>query len=129
MNGTSPMVGQVNTPDGKVVVAGSIATLIQNDGRTESRLFAGVPPLPKAFVGGDERLAELRGRITGGGVLALEGTPGVGKTALATALAWDADVLAHFSGGVLWASLGPSPNADELLNRWAQALGNGQARP
>ena len=123
MNGTSPMVGQVNTPDGKVVVAGSIATLILNDDRTESRLFAGVPPLPKAFVGGDERLAELRGRITGGAVLALEGTPGVGKTALATALAWDADVLARFSGGVLWASLGPSPNVDELLNRWAEALG------
>jgi len=123
MNGTSPVVGQVNAPGGKVVVAGSIATVILNNGQTESRLFAGVPPLPKAFVGGDERVAELRGRIMGGGVLALEGTGGVGKTALATALAWDADVLAHFSGGVLWASLGPSPNADELLNRWAEALG------
>jgi tetratricopeptide (TPR) repeat protein len=123
MNGTSPVVSEVNAPGGKVVVAGSIAMLILNNGQTESRLFAGVPPLPKAFVGGDERVAELRGRIMGGGVLALEGTGGVGKTALATALAWDADVLAHFSGGVLWASLGPSPNADELLNRWAEALG------
>jgi len=123
MTGTSSVVGEVNAPGGKVVVAGSIATVILNNGQTESRLFAGVPPLPKAFVGGDERLAELRGRIMGGGVLALDGTPGVGKTALATALAWDADVLAHFSGGVLWASLGPSPNADELLNRWAEALG------
>ena len=53
----------------------------------------------------------------------LDGKAGVGKTTLATALAWDAEVLAHFSGGVLWASLGPSPNAEELLNRWAKALG------
>ncbi|MGZ4971319.1 MAG: tetratricopeptide repeat protein [Limisphaerales bacterium] len=123
MNNQGPLVGEIHAPDSKVVVADYIANLTLADGRTESRLFAGVPPRPPIFVGRDELVAELRGRIKDGGVLALEGAAGVGKTTLAAALAWDAEVLAHFSGGVLWTSLGPSPNTEELLNRWAEAFG------
>ncbi len=47
---------------------------------------------------------------------ALNGLPGVGKTALATELSHDADVRTHFYDGVLWASLGPHPHILGQLN-------------
>ena len=47
---------------------------------------------------------------------ALGGLPGVGKTALAAAIATDPDVQAHFADGILWAGLGKSP---DLRRSWA----------
>jgi len=55
--------------------------------------------------------------------LALTGLPGVGKTALAVALAHDPQVQAHFPDGILWASLGPQANVLGVLARWAHLLG------
>ncbi|GHO41921.1 tetratricopeptide repeat protein [Ktedonospora formicarum] len=54
---------------------------------------------------------------------ALNGLPGVGKTALATALAHDEEIQAHFSDGILWAGLGPQPDILGLLSRWGSMLG------
>src|SRR6266566_544410 len=54
---------------------------------------------------------------------ALGGLPGIGKTALAVALARDQEVQAHFRDGVLWAGLGPHPNMLSLLARWGKLLG------
>ncbi len=54
---------------------------------------------------------------------ALNGISGVGKTALATALVYDEEVLAHFSDGVLWAAVGPKPHILGILSRWGAFLG------
>ena len=54
---------------------------------------------------------------------ALGGLPGIGKTALAVALARDQQVQAHFRDGILWAGLGPHPNRLSLLARWGKLLG------
>ena len=89
--------------------------------------LVGVPMRPAVFVGRDEMLADLRVRLTRGGTFALSalnGLPGVGKTTLAVMLAHDEQIQAHFTGGVLWAGLGPNPNVDDVLNRWADALGS-----
>ncbi|MEO6892525.1 MAG: NB-ARC domain-containing protein, partial [Ktedonobacteraceae bacterium] len=85
-------------------------------------------PLQPAIelVGRDRELAQIRQRLLGGGsvaLTALNGLPGVGKTALSITLAHDQQVRAHFRDGVLWAGLGPTPNLPGLLSRWGTLLG------
>ncbi len=54
--------------------------------------------------------------------LTLHGPSGAGKTALAAAIAHDADVLEAFPGGVLWASLGENADVQHAQALWADAL-------
>src|SRR5258708_27351401 len=85
-----------------------------------------IPLLPSyPLVGRDRQLAILRQRLCGsnGMLNALSGLPGVGKTALSVALANDPEVRAHFTGGVLWAGLGPKPNVWGYILRWGAMLG------
>ncbi|MDI6792517.1 MAG: tetratricopeptide repeat protein [bacterium] len=79
-----------------------------------------------SLVGREKEMANLRAQLTSGGAVALSalnGLPGVGKTALALALAYDPTALEHFTGGMLWAGLGRKPDVDSLLNQWAAAMG------
>jgi transcriptional regulator with XRE-family HTH domain len=87
-------------------------------------------PSPSAeitqLVGRDEVLSQLKARLcSGNGSLstALNGLPGVGKTALATALVHDPEVSNRFRDGILWSGLGPHPDILALLSRWARLLG------
>jgi tetratricopeptide (TPR) repeat protein len=91
-------------------------------------LFAFVPAMPDHFVGRDEMLETLISQLTSGQALALsaEGLGGVGKTALAVALAHHQDVLSYFKDGVLWAGLGPQAGESEVMSTlaaWGMALG------
>ncbi len=84
-------------------------------------------PLPPAFplIGREKELTMLRHRLRQGGnlaVSALNGLPGVGKTAISIALAHDPELQAHFKDGILWAGLGPDPDILGHLNRWATLL-------
>src|SRR5437879_2853787 len=54
---------------------------------------------------------------------AMDGLSGIGKTALAAALAMDREVRGHFCDGILWAELGPRPNVLGHLTRWGMLLG------
>src|SRR6185437_12020909 len=54
---------------------------------------------------------------------ALSGLPGVGKTAIALALAHDPEVQACFPDGILWAGLGRTPQILEILSQWGSLLG------
>ncbi len=85
-------------------------------------------PLQPAIhlVGRDDELAQLKQRLFAGGSIALtalNGLPGVGKTALAIELAHDHEIRAYFRDGILWAALGPEPNIPGLLSRWGALLG------
>lgn len=86
-----------------------------------------VPPAGKTrLVGRDELLESLKQRLCGDvqpAMVALNGLPGVGKTALAMGLAYDPEVRKYFRDGVLWAGLGPQPDVMELLGRWGMLLG------
>lgn len=90
------------------------------------------PAIPSALageyglVGRDNLLRNLKQQLLVGkhaARCALNGLPGVGKTALATALAHDSEVQEHFSAGVLWAGLGRQPDVLGLLSRWGTMLG------
>lgn len=83
-------------------------------------------PPPMHLVGRDEELAQLKRRLCAGGsvaLTALNGLPGVGKTALSITLAHDSEIRAHFRDGILWAGLGPNPNIPGLLSHWGALLG------
>src|SRR5260370_35848835 len=88
------------------------------------------PPRPREFVGRDKLLNDLKQQLFIGKTLALfafDGLPGIGKTTMAVALAYDPDILKHFSDGVLWAGLGRQPDILARLGEWGIALGISQS--
>lgn len=89
-------------------------------------LWGNVPPKPAApLLGRDGLLSDLLARLTAGHspALSTDGLPGVGKTALAVALAHDERVRQVLPDGVLWGGLGVNPDVVTVQNQWAAALG------
>jgi len=81
-------------------------------------------PLPSyGLIGRDDLLQQCRQQVLTHQCLALYGLPGIGKTALAVALAHDDEVRSQFYDGVLWAPLGVHPNIPAILHRWGTLLG------
>jgi nucleoside phosphorylase len=113
--------------------ASPITDSLVGDISTPVTAAASPPSTPEIFLGRDEEMAELKRRLgiireeeSSGPVqvlTAVRGWPGIGKTATATVLAHDSDLLTVFPDGVLWASLGPSPNLLSELATWGRALG------
>ena len=100
--------------------------------------------LPPNYIPRPELLAEVRKRLLAGtGSLALtsaiqvkqadvlHGMGGIGKSVLARALCDDADVQAAFPDGILWATLGQTPDLTARLREWIETLGGivGQTAP
>lgn len=87
-----------------------------------------IPPLPtpvRELVGRDNLLHQLKTQLLthqNVALSALNGLPGVGKTALANQIAHDSDIHAHFSHGILWACMGQHPNIRSILSNWAALL-------
>jgi tetratricopeptide (TPR) repeat protein/transcriptional regulator with XRE-family HTH domain len=86
-----------------------------------------IPPRPAIqLVGRENELNSLKKRLMTSdnvALTALNGLPGVGKTALAIEFAHDHEIRAHFNDGILWAALGPEPNMLGSLSRWGTMLG------
>ena len=87
-----------------------------------------IPPQQVAhgLVGRDELLDRVKQRLLAGESLALSalnGLPGVGKTALAITIAHDSAVQECFCDGILWAGLGYRPDVISHLSRWGALLG------
>ncbi len=95
-----------------------------------------MPPLPDHFVERPEQQeivkAELLSESAKVGTLvvsAIYGLGGIGKSVLASKLTHDPDVQQHFADGILWATLGQSPDILPLLSGWIQALGDRDYKP
>ncbi|GCF11275.1 tetratricopeptide repeat protein [Dictyobacter arantiisoli] len=87
---------------------------------------AAIPLQAIQLIGRDQNIAQITQCLTGepsGSVTALNGLPGVGKTALSVAIAYDTTIRTFFSDGILWASLGPQPNIPGIFSRWGSLLG------
>lgn len=80
-------------------------------------------PLTTHLIGRDSLLKKVKQLISKEKGLALIGLPGVGKTALATAAIYSADINKVFPDGILWANSGRNSNILSELGRWATALG------
>jgi tetratricopeptide (TPR) repeat protein len=87
-------------------------------------VYAGVPAMPKHFLGREEMVLEMVRRLRSGTEkdVAVEGLPGVGKTTLAVSLVGHPGVLRYFGDGVLWAGLGPNADAMSILAGWGGRL-------
>ena len=91
------------------------------------------PPLPALIIGRDDDLRKLKkhlgiSRVNKPAaaiqiVTAIKGWPGVGKTTLASALAYDPEIQNAYPDGVLWVSLGQEPNLLSEIAAWGRALG------
>lgn len=66
----------------------------------------------------DESTPEVTGVVS-----ALQGLPGVGKTTMAQAVAWDEDIRSRFSNGIFWVTVGLRQDPLPILNQWIHALG------
>ncbi|MBW7885876.1 MAG: hypothetical protein H3C34_25240, partial [Caldilineaceae bacterium] len=84
---------------------------------------------PHRLIGRSGLIRQLKQRLFNGGhsaFTALNGLPGVGKTAIAVELAHDLEVLSHFPHGVLWAGVGRDATEAGVLRHlhtWAQDVG------
>jgi hypothetical protein len=92
------------------------------------------PPVPRLFIGREQCLRELKQRLgVAGGktgraemqpVTIIRGTPGVGKTTSAAALAHDGEVKQAFPDGIVWTSLGQNPEVLSKLALWGRVFGS-----
>lgn len=93
-----------------------------------------VPTLPADYVSRPELVTEIRKYLIQKTehqtllVSALHGLGGIGKTVLATAVAYEREIREYFSDGILWVTLGQEPELLELLSQWIQALGDSSFR-
>ena len=91
------------------------------------------PPVPPLIVGRKNDMKKLKKQL---GLFtteipeypvqvltAIRGWPGVGKTTIASALAYDTDIVDAFPDGVLWVSLGQEPQVLSQIATWGRALG------
>lgn len=93
--------------------------------------FAGgvLPPMPQMIVGREEALIALRNQLEPSHSseqstrIVIQGWPGIGKTTLTAALAHDPILQRQFKDGILWASLGQSPDMLSILQKWGNAMG------
>jgi len=118
---------KVNGPvQGLVIGDNNTVTLVFQRGERRTVPFLAPPKPAHAFIGRRGLLDQVKSRLTDdteAKLVALQGLPGVGKTALAVALAHAPDLLSHFTDGVLWAGLGREPLVLSELARWGTALG------
>jgi WD40 repeat protein len=94
-----------------------------------SRVPFMAPDLPAAFVQRPGPFRELMGVLLDvkrenpvAVTTALHGAGGLGKTTLAVALCHDDDVITAFDDGILWATLGQTPNITAELTKLYAAL-------
>jgi hypothetical protein len=84
-----------------------------------------LPSLPTLVVGREDSLSEIKRRLSAPvsrPVTVIQGWPGVGKSTITALLAHDSDIAALFPDGVLWVSLGESPDVVSEISAWADAL-------
>ena len=84
------------------------------------------PEQPPHYLPGQEQLDDIVAQITtraSAVPLGVEGRGGLGKTVLAAAVARDPRVVAHFTDGVFWVTVGQEPNTLSILEHLLREMG------
>jgi DNA-binding SARP family transcriptional activator len=100
-----------------------------NEVALESPVFGILPPRPALMIGREKALRDVKSRLGVGSagdhvpsITVIQGLPGIGKSTLVAALAHDRDIIRTFPDGVLWVSLGQTPNLNAELMIWGRVL-------
>ena len=133
------IAGKYFKADGIVSTIGKnndkILKRIAKGGKDVCRSAIGNPPSPpELFLGRDADLKRVKDLLgiqkpsgnakDAGNVVVIRGWPGVGKSTMVAALANNPDVIEHFKDGILWTSLGQTPDIHAELANWGRLLGN-----
>lgn len=120
--------------DGLVAERDTVPARRQEPAPMQPPTIGAAPPVPRLFIGRDQCLRELKLRLglVGGQmrlaamqpVTIIRGTPGVGKTTSAAALAHDEEVKQAFPDGIVWTSLGQGPEVLSELALWGRVFGS-----
>ena len=128
-------LSSAETPVMKIKIDASQTVVFSNAPRRAGIPFQ-APPLPSYYVDRPEYSGDLKKRLLTESndlrtlvVTAIHGLGSIGKSTITTALAHDIDVQAHFSDGILWATLGQKPDTLSLLSGWIQAIGDHNFKP
>lgn len=111
-----------------LIRSGATPLVVKAEKGTDFSAVNVIPPMPPLIVGRDDVLQELKSRLgipdsaARPSATVIEGWPGVGKSTIMAALAHDREVSLAFPDGVLWASLGETPNLLGELTAWGEAL-------
>lgn len=97
---------------------------------TEMPVYGNLPPIPDLVIGREDALKTMQSKLVAlrdAGTSApknqiVQGWPGIGKTTITAMLAHDPYVHMLFPDGVLWTSLGETPDLFSELTVWANAL-------
>jgi DNA-binding winged helix-turn-helix (wHTH) protein len=115
--------GEVSVPGGIANACGATIPTALERNSSARRL----PTMPALLIGRDDDLVRLRFAISDNKprrpITVVRGWPGVGKTSLVNALAYDSETAKAFPDGVLWAAVGEFPNPLGELLAWLTALG------
>ncbi len=100
----------------------------------DRKRIALLPPPPRLMIGRDDVLAALRERLIPRGdhaspEVVIQGWPGIGKTTLSAALAYDRSLQQQYRDGVVWLAFGENPNIRALLAHCCQAADLGMPDP
>jgi hypothetical protein len=117
--------------DNAVSIGTQINNTTINNAAPDYSRPASAPPRPSLMIGREDDMKELKARLgaTRDGtpslqiLTAIKGWPGVGKTTIASALAYDPEVTRLFPDGILWTSLGEQPDILTEMATWGRALG------
>lgn len=87
-----------------------------------------IPSVPALILGREHALADMKQRLqanpgTATKTIVIQGWPGIGKTTFASTLARHEDIAALFPDGILWVSLGQSPDVLGKLQSCAATIG------
>jgi hypothetical protein len=119
-----------NVQGSNIVIGNNNVVNMGGDSERLPRIFQ-VPPLPKYFIprpkAKDALLNQvLRTSTTTGALIvsAVQGLGGIGKTTLVADLARHPKMRERYPDGVLWATLGQTPELLSILHAWIRALGD-----
>lgn len=112
----------------ELIRSGGMSSVTAFEHQVNHSMVSVLPLLPGLIIGRDTQLAELKQRLgipnpaSKQPITVIEGWPGVGKSTIVAAMAHAPDVWAAYPDGILWTSLGETPNLQAELMRWAEAL-------